>query len=154
MSRMKRNREASGALRRPSQVAARVKPTAAAVKTLAGGAGTAARQRVRKTRAWAAPQVDRTGQVLQDTIAPKVSAVLSAAARRLEPSKPEHRPWRKLAVSSVLTTAASAVAAVVLNRRTKGAATADEADTGKVTPTARTRNGQARNEADGRVPAS
>src|SRR5260221_9258819 len=51
----------------------------------------AARRRVRKTRAWAAPQVEHAGQVLQDSVAPKVSALLSAAARRLEPAKPQDR---------------------------------------------------------------
>lgn len=159
MSRMKRNHEASGTLGRARQAAAQVKPAAAHVKTLASSAGTAARRRVYKTRAWAGPQVDRTGQVLQDRIAPKVSAVLSSAARRLEPTKPKRRPWRKLAVGSVLTTAASAVGAVVLNRRKPEAATpADEADPDKVTPTAKTRDGQARTsteaDADGRVPTS
>lgn len=134
MSRMKRNHEASGTLARARQTAAQVKPAAAHVQALASTAGAAARRRVYKTRAWAAPQVDRTGQVLQDRVAPKVSAVLSSAARRLEPAEPKRRPWRKLAVSSVLTTAASAVAAIVRNRRKPEAATpADEADADKVT---------------------
>jgi hypothetical protein len=134
MSRMKRNHEASGTLARARQAVAQVKPAAAHVQALTSSAGTAARRRVYKTRAWAAPQVDRTGQVLQDRVAPKVSAVLSSAARRLEPAEPKRRPWRKLAVSSVLTTAASAVAAGVLNRRKSEAATpADEADADKVT---------------------
>jgi hypothetical protein len=131
---MKRNHEASGTLARARQTAAQVKPAAAHVQALASTAGAAARRRVYKTRAWAAPQVDRTGQVLQDRVAPKVSAVLSSAARQLEPAEPKRRPWRKLAVSSVLTTAASAVAAIVLNRRKPEATTpADEADADKVT---------------------
>jgi len=159
MSRMKRNHEASGPLDRARQAAAQVKPAAAHAKTLASGAGAAARRRVYKTRAWAAPQVDRTGQVLQDRVAPKVSAALSSAARRLEPAAPKRRPWRKLAVSSVLTTAASAVAAVVLNRRKPEAAAAtDEADADKVTTDATKRDGQVRTnteaDADGRVRTS
>jgi hypothetical protein len=156
MSRMKRNHEAGGTLGRARQAAAQVKPAAAHVKTVAGSAGTAARRRVYKTRVWAAPQVDRTGQVLQDRVAPKVSAVLSAAARRLEPAEPKRRPWRKLAVGSVLTTAASAVAAVVLSRRKPAAATsADEANADKAIPTVETLDGQARTsteaDADGHV---
>jgi len=143
MSRMKRNHEASSTLDRARQAAAQVKPAAAQAKTLASSAGTAARRRVHKARAWAAPQVDRTGQVLQDRVAPKVSAVLSSAARRLEPAEPKRRPWRKLAVISALTTAATAVAAVVLNRRKPAAATpADETDADEVTPVATTRDGQ------------
>jgi len=159
MSRMKRNHEASSTLDRARQAAAQVKPAAAQAKTLASSAGTAARRRVHKARAWAAPQVDRTGQVLQDRVAPKVSAVLSSAARRLDPPEPKRRPWRKLAISSALTTAASAVAAVVLNRRKPDAATpADGADADKVTPTMKTSDGQARTsteaDADGRVRTS
>jgi YD repeat-containing protein len=159
MSRMNRNHPASGTLARARQAAAQVKPAAAHAQTLAASAGAAARRSVHKTRAWAAPQVDRTGQVLQDRVAPKVSAALSAAARRLEPAKPKRRPWRKVAVSSALTTAASAAAAIVLNRRKPQAATpADEADADKATPTATTRDGQARTsseaDADGRVHTS
>jgi hypothetical protein len=135
---------------------AQVKPKVAQVKTLASSAGTAASRRVYKTRVWAAPQVDRTGQVLQDRVAPKVSAALSAAAQRLEPAKAKRGPWRKLAVGSVLTTAASAVAAVVLSRRKPEAATpADEANADKAILTVETPDSQARTsteaDADGRV---
>jgi hypothetical protein len=156
MSRMKRNHAVSGTFGRARQVAAQVKPTAAQVKAIASSAGTAARRRVYKTRVWAAPQVDRTGHLLQDRVAPKVSAVLSAAARRLEPDKPKRRPWRKLAVGSVLTTAASAAGAAVLSRRKPTASTpADEASADKVTRTVQTLDSQARTsteaDADGRV---
>ncbi len=156
MSRMKRNHEAGGTPGRAREALAQVKPAAAQAKTLAGTAGTAARRSVYKTRVWAAPQVDRTGQVLQDRVAPKVSAVLSAAARRLEPGKPERRSWRKLAVGSVLTTVASAVAAVVLSRRKPEAATPeDEANADKANPAVETLDGQASTgneaDADGRV---
>jgi len=159
MSRITRNHEASGTLGRARQAAAQMKPAGAHVTTLASSAGTAARRLVHKRRAWAEPRVDQTGQVLQNRIAPKVAAVLSSAARRLEPAEPKRRPWRKLAVGSVLTTAASAAAAVVLNRRKPRAATpADEADADKVTPTAKTRDSQARTSTDadagGRVPTS
>jgi hypothetical protein len=156
MSRIKSNHAVSGIFGRARQAATQVKPTAAQVKTAASTAATASRRRVYKTRVWAAPQVDRTGQVLQDRVAPKVSAVLSAAARRLEPAKPKRRPWRKLAIGSVLTTAASAVGAVVLSRRQpEAASTTDDANADKVTPTAETSDGQARTsteaDADGRV---
>ena len=157
MSRTTRNHEASGTLGRARQAAAQMKPAGPHVTTLASSAGKAARRRMHKRRAWAAPQVDRTGQVLQNRIVTKVAAVLSSAAQRLEPAEQTRRPWRKLAVGSVLTTAASAAAAVVLNRRKPRAATpADEADADEVTPTAKTRGGQARTSTDagGRVPVS
>ena len=48
-------------------------------KPLAKSTGEAARRGFLRTRAWAAPQVERSGQALQDTVAPKVSAMLSSA---------------------------------------------------------------------------
>src|SRR5260221_3771341 len=116
MSRRSRNDEAdelaSSASDRARRAAARVKPAAARVKPLARSTGAAARRRVHGTRARAAPMVERTGQALQDNVAPKVSAMLSSAAQRLEPAKPPRRRWRKLAVLSMLTAAASVVAAL------------------------------------------
>src|SRR6266550_1715763 len=100
MSRKKRNhsarvaatcagRRARRAAAQVKPVAAQVKPVAAQMKPLAQTTGAAAIRRVRRTRAWAAPRVERTGQVLQDSVAPTVSAWLSLAARRLEPAKPQ-----------------------------------------------------------------
>jgi hypothetical protein len=159
MPRKDRTHETGSTLDRARQAAAQVKPAAAHAKTLASSAGATARRRVRKTRAWAAPQVDRTGQILQDSVAPKVSAALSSAARRLEPAQPKRRPWRKLAVSAAFTTAASAVAAAVLKRRKPEQATStDEAGADMMTPHAETGDGQARTsteaDSDGRVHAS
>jgi hypothetical protein len=113
MSRSKRidkaNAAAAGALDRTRQAAAQAKP-------LASGARAAAGRGVHRTRAWAAPLVERTGEALQDSVAPKVAAALSTAAQRLEPAKPRRRRWRKLVGISVLTAAASAVAAALRNR--------------------------------------
>src|SRR5258708_2697388 len=121
MSRTRRNDEpgtkASSPRDRARRAAAQVKPVAAQLKPLARSTGAAARRRVHKTRAWAAPQVEHAGQVLQDSVAPRVSALLSAAARRLEPAKPPRRRWRKLAGVAVLPAAARVVAAVVPNPR-------------------------------------
>ncbi len=129
---------------RAGQAAAQVKPVAPRLKPLARSTGAAARRRAHKTRAWAAPQVEHAGQVLQDSVAPKVSALLSAA-RRLEPAKPRRRRWRKLAGVSMLEAAASAVAAVVRNRRKPEVTTpAAGADADDVTPAAEMRDGQGR----------
>src|SRR5258706_13045624 len=107
MSRRSRNdeadRPASSARDRARQAAARVQPLAAAVNLLARSTGAAATRRVRRTRAWAARMVDRTGRVLQDNVAAKVSAMWSSAAQRLQPPKPPNRPWPQLAGHSQLT---------------------------------------------------
>ena len=145
MSRRKRNHQASttatNAWRRARQAAAQVRPAAAQVKPHANSTGAAARRRVHRTRAWAAPRVERTGQILQDSVAPKVSALLSSAARRLEPPKPRHPRWRKLAGISLITAAASAAAAaaavLVRNRRKPDVTTsAAESDADDVAPAA------------------
>jgi hypothetical protein len=156
MSRKKRNHRArmaaTGAERRARRVAAQVKPVAAQVKPLAQSTGAATIRRVRKTRTWAAPRVERTGLVLQHNVAPKVSAWLSAAARRLEPAKPRRARWRKLAGISVLTAAAGAAAAVARNRKKPDSITpAAETDAGDVAPAAATSDGQAMASADADV---
>lgn len=145
MSRLKRNHRgtmgASSAVRR---VAARVKSAAAQVKPFAQRTGAATKRRVRRTRTWAAPQVERTGQVLQDSVVPKVSAWLSTAARRIEPARPQRPRWRKLAGISVLTAAAGAAAAVVRNRSKPDFTTSPiEADADNVAAAAEMREEQA-----------
>jgi hypothetical protein len=151
MSRTKSNHEASGALSRARQAAAQVKPARAVVKTLAGSAGTAARRRVHKTRAWAAPQVDRTGQVWQDGVAPNVSAALSSAAGWLEPAKPNHRRWRKLVGISILTAAASALAALVRNRAKPELAPWPDTNPEEIAPAGRMSDENARASTDAEV---
>lgn len=125
-------------------VADRVKPMAAQVKPAARTAGAAAGRGVHRTRAWAAPQIEHTGQVLQDSVAPKVSALLSSAAQRVEPAKPRSRRWPKLvAISLLVAAAASAVAAVVRSRRRPDFMTAEvELDAGPSTPAAQMQDGQ------------
>jgi hypothetical protein len=149
MARMKRNDEphmaASGAWDGARQAAARVKPLATKVKPLARSTQAAAKRGVHSTRAWAAPQVERTGRVLQDSIAPKVSAMLSSAAQRLEPAQPRRKRWPRVVGISVLTAAAGAAAALARNRRKPDVTTQADDD---VTPAAQTHDGQAATPAD------
>jgi len=122
---------------------------AAQARPLARSTGATAARGVRTTRAWAAPQVERAGQVLQDSVAPRISALLSAAARRLEPARQPRRLWRKLAGGSALAAAAGAVAAVVRGRsRPDPETAAAEADVHDATPLAPMRDGQARTSTD------
>lgn len=139
--------KASSPWDRVREAAAQVQPAAAQLKPLARSTAAAARRRVHKTRAWAAPQVERAGRVLQDSVAPGVSALLCAAARRLEPVKPPRRRWRKLAGVAMLAAAAGVVAAVVGNRR-KPEVTTSAAGMDDVTPAAEMRDGQGRTGAD------
>ena len=88
----------------------------------------AASRGVWKARAWAAPQVDRTGQVLQDTVAPKVAAALHSSAQRLDPDKPKRLGWRMAAGIAALLAAAGAIVAVLRNRAAPSAPTAADED--------------------------
>ena len=102
-------------------VAARTRTAASTVLPLA-------RRGVRRTRAWAAPNVERTGHVLQDTVAPKVSAALSAAARRMAPDAPRPRRWRKQASIATLTAAAGGAITGLAHRARKSDANGVAAD--------------------------
>jgi len=125
---------AASAQDRVRVLAAKVKPAAAQVKPLAKSTQAAAQRGLYQTRVWVAPQVERSGQVLQDSVAPKVSEFLSAAAHRIEPDEPRRRRWPLLSGISFLIAAAlgAAAAAVVRKRKAAGsAAPAAEPDTGE-----------------------
>lgn len=83
----------------------------------------ATRRGVIKARAWAAPQVERTGQVIQDTVAPKVADALTASARRIDPGKPRHGRWRMLGGIAALLAAAAGATAAALRKRATATAT-------------------------------
>lgn len=126
---------AAGALDHAQQAAGRVKPYASAQAT--------ARRGVRRARAVAAPRLERAGHALEDSVAPKVSAMLSSAAQRIDPPKPRRRRWRQLAGISLLT-AAGVVAAVVRNRAKPDPAPPEETDTDSAAPAAELHEEKAR----------
>ena len=103
------------------QAAAQLKPAAERAKPLAKSTGEAARRGILRGRAWAAPQVERSGQALQDTVAPKVSAMLSSAAKRIDPAQPRYRRWQKSLGLATLTAAGGAVAAFLRSWRRRSA---------------------------------
>src|SRR5262245_46928552 len=139
-----------GGWQRARQAAAALRPAAGKAMPLAKTVGAAARHRAVTTRAWAAPQVERAGHVVQDNVAPKVSSLLSAAARRIEPEKPRRRPWRTVAGISAAAAAASAVAAAVRGRLAASTAASSHNDADAngdppapdTAPAAEARNGQ------------
>jgi hypothetical protein len=88
------------------------------VTPLAKGARRTAKQRVYRARIWAAPRVERTGHAVAERIAPRVSAMLVATARRMEPARPKpRRRWTKALAGIVLLGAASAAIAALRSRR-------------------------------------
>jgi hypothetical protein len=79
----------------------RARDTASQVVPLGRRAGAAAvqglqqgmEQGVHDAREWVAPRIDDAAAAVTDTVAPKVSAALKAAARRVEP--PPAKTWRQ-----------------------------------------------------------
>src|SRR5215472_14278762 len=102
--------------------------SAARLRPLARSTGTAAEKSVRMTRAWLAPQAERAGQAVQETIAPKVSAVLSSAARHLDPKTPSRRRWSRGASFAGLAAAAAAIGKVIRSRTRPSAAAGSGSD--------------------------
>ena len=132
MSRTNTNGSAASAaatqiVQRARQAAEAAKPVAAQVKPFADDAREAASRGVYAARSWAAPQVEHAGQVLQDTVAPKVAEALHTSAQKLDPGQPPHRGWRKgaAAISILLAAAAAAVATLAARKRKAESAAAN-----------------------------
>jgi hypothetical protein len=129
MSRTNRTQKvAASAQDRARDVAAKLKPAAAQVKPLARTTQAAAQRGLHASRAWAAPRVERTGQVLQTSVAPKVADMLSSAARRIEPEKSRSRRWWTLSGIAVLVAAGASAAAAALRKRSTPTAAGDDTD--------------------------
>jgi hypothetical protein len=127
MSGTKKNSQAEAAISGARRMAAQLPP-------LAKSTSEAAKRSMHKTRAWAAPQVERSGQVLQHQVAPKVSAALSSAAHRIDPGQPKPRQWRKAAAFSLLAVAGAVTALARWRRQPSDSAPADDAAADDETP--------------------
>ena len=127
---------------RARELAARAGPAAAQLnaqmKPLARSTQEAALRYLYATRVWAAPRIEHSGQVLQDSVAPKVADMLSSAAHRIEPEQPRGRNWWTLSGLLVIIAGAAAAAAIALRKRSTAtcADSADEADTSEDAPAA------------------
>jgi hypothetical protein len=91
------------------------------------GAAKRATPRLRRVRAWVAPRVERGGLAVQDTIAPKISGLLSTAARKLDPAPPQRRrQWPRVLAGTVMVAAAAGVTVTVVRRRRRANELADD----------------------------
>jgi hypothetical protein len=77
---------------------------------LAASAKLAARQGVHSMRAWAAPRLEQSGQALEKKVAPRMSAMLSSAARKVDPPRRTRRRWPFFVAGVVALGAAGAAA--------------------------------------------
>jgi hypothetical protein len=84
----------------------------------AGDAAVWAKPRVGRVRAWMAVRAAKSSITMQESVAPRVSSVLAATARRLDPPKPQSRRWPKV-LAGVALLAAGAAAATAIAMRSK-----------------------------------
>jgi hypothetical protein len=85
---------------------------------MAASARTTARKGIHRARVWAAPRLERTGHTLEIQVAPRMAAMLSAAAQRIEPAPVRRRRrWPVLAAGLITAAGLSATAAYLLKRR-------------------------------------
>jgi hypothetical protein len=101
-----------------AKIRRRARRAVAPAAPLTDSARAAARTGIYHARNWAAPRLERTGHNVQDRVAPRMAAMLSAAARRIDPGPaPRRRRWPVLAAGLVATAGLSATAAYLLKRR-------------------------------------
>jgi len=75
---------------------------AAAARPMTASARTAACKGIHHARVWAAPRLKPTGHTLEDQVAPRMAAMLSAAAQRIEPAPVRRRRrWPVLAAGLI-----------------------------------------------------
>ncbi|MFC5823331.1 YtxH domain-containing protein [Nonomuraea insulae] len=60
---------------------------------MADQAKVAAAQRIEDARYWAAPRLESAAHGFEDQVAPKVSSMLSSAARKIDPKPSRSRRW-------------------------------------------------------------
>ena len=117
-------------------------------------ARTAARKGIHHARIWAAPRLERTGHTLEDQVAPRMAAMLSAAAQRIEPAPVRRRRrWPVVAAGVITAAGLSATAAYLLKRRATAKASefSAPADTASTTTPADAPSHVAASDANGRV---
>lgn len=85
----------------------------------AAAAAAAARQGTYSARVWAAPRLERTGQALEQRVVPTMAAMLSSAARRIDPAPApaKRRRWPFVAAGLTLAAGLCGTAAYLINRR-------------------------------------
>jgi hypothetical protein len=101
----------------------RARQAAAQMAPLAKSAQVNAQQGVYNARVWAAPRLDRMGHALQEQVAPKMSTMLSATARKIEPASRTRRRWPIVAAGMVMIAGGLTAAAVMFSRRSMGSVT-------------------------------
>ncbi|MFC4111664.1 hypothetical protein [Nonomuraea zeae] len=78
------------------RVKARAVETGQRMQPMADQAKVVAAQRIEDARYWAAPRLESAAHGFEDQVAPKVSSMLTAAARKIDPTPSHSRRWPML----------------------------------------------------------
>ena len=115
------------------QYSGRAREVASAQLTpLARNAQLTASRGVYNARVWAAPRVERTGVAVQERLAPRVSSMMVATARRMEPAQARsRRRWPAVIAGIVMLGAAAAAGGLLRSQR---AAAMNKSDDGTPPP--------------------
>jgi hypothetical protein len=98
----------------PGRVMAQLMRARQRVGPMAGSARDQAAHRIVDARSWAAPRLDRAAHSVEAELAPRVSSMLSEAARRVDPTPVKPRRWPMMVLISGL---ALGVAGYAMYRR-------------------------------------
>jgi hypothetical protein len=112
---MRAKAEAKLAAIQARQYSGRAREVASAQLTpLAKNAQLTASRGLYTARVWAAPRVERTGVAVQERLAPRVSSMMVATARRMEPAQARSRRRWPAVVAGIVMLAAAATAGGLL----------------------------------------
>ncbi|SET77885.1 hypothetical protein [Nonomuraea wenchangensis] len=84
------------------RVKTRAVNTGQRMSPMAGQAKMAATHRIEDARSWAAPRLESAAHGIEDQVAPYVSSMLTAAARKIEPARTRSRRWPMLVLMTGL----------------------------------------------------
>jgi hypothetical protein len=113
------------------QYSGRAREVASAQLTpLARNAQVTASRGLYNARVWAAPRVERTGVAVQERLAPRVSSMMVATARRMEPVQARsRRRWPAVIAGIVMLAAAAAAGGLLRSQRAAAMNKSDEEGT-------------------------
>lgn len=101
----------AGAVKARKQARQQARQAAVQAGPLTSSAKATARHRVYRMRAWTAPRLVSSGRALEERVAPKMSKMMSTAARRIDPDSRKRRRWPFL-IAGIVTLVAAAGAAM------------------------------------------
>lgn len=84
------------------RIKAQAKRAGERLTPMAGQAKEVAAHRIEDARYWAAPRLEDAAHRVEDQLAPKVSALLAAAAGKVDPTPPKSRRWPVIVLVSGL----------------------------------------------------